>query len=516
MRKPLFVLLAAFFTLDGVFALASAPLEQRVVEHALSNGIRLLILERRFSPTVSIRMMFRTGSVDEVGGKTGLAHLFEHMMFKGTETLGTRDYAKEAPLLKEIDALHRQLDQEKSKGDQADQRRISNLIEKLRDVEAQEAALVSENELWNLYEREGASALNAATSHDYTQYILDLPSNKLELWALLDSDRLRHPVFRQFYQEREVVKEERRMRVDTHPEGKLFEEFLAAAYTAHPYRHPTIGWESDLNFLTVADLEDFYRRHYTPEHLTIAVVGDVKTAQVIALAERYFGAWRAPAAPLRHIPEEPPQAGAREIKVRYEAQPHLLMGFHIPGGSDPGHITCYAIAQLLANGTTSRLYKTLVEEKKLASSVGASEDYPGERYGSLLLISAVPRFPHTSQEVIQAVEKEIDRLKQRPVEDWELEKIRAAVDVTLLNVLQTNGGMASTLAYNQTIFGDWRYLLRFQKRIAELTPQDIQNAARKYLTRDNRTVALLEPLEKPPISSANPSLPAKNDEGKGP
>src|SRR6185503_3427257 len=164
------------------------------------------------------------------------------------------------------------------------------------------------NELWDLYEREGASELNANTSPDYTQYIVDLPSNKIELWAMLDSDRVRHPVFRQFYQEREVVKEERRMRVDTNPEGKLFENFLATAYIAHPYRHPTIGWESDLDHLSVADLTDFYHRYYTPDHLTIAVVGDVSAPRVIQLVERYFGPWKAPRAGPHLTTVEPPQS----------------------------------------------------------------------------------------------------------------------------------------------------------------------------------------------------------------
>jgi len=262
----------------AAFLFLSAPLpaetellslEKRVVEHTLSNGITLLILERHFSPTVSVRMMFRTGSVDEVGGKTGLAHMFEHMMFKGTKTLGTKNYAAEAPLLRQVDTLHQAIDHEKEKGSAADQKRIGELIDQVRAVEEKANALVAVNELWSLYEREGASTLNANTAPDFTQYMVDLPSNKIALWAILDSDRVKNPVFRQFYQEREVVKEERRMRVDTNPEGKLYEGFLAAAYTSHPYRNPTIGWESDLDHLYVTDLVDFYKKHYTPEALTI-------------------------------------------------------------------------------------------------------------------------------------------------------------------------------------------------------------------------------------------------------
>lgn len=497
MCKLRFWFLAGLFAPAVLLASELPSLEKRVVERTLSNGIKLLILERHFSPTVSIRMMFRTGSADEVSGKTGLAHMFEHMLFKGTRTLGTTNYAAEAPLLKQVDALRQQLLREKDKGGRADQGRIAQLLERLRAVEEKANAWVVENELWNLYEREGASALNANTSRDYTQYIVDLPSNKLTLWALLDSDRIRNPVFRQFYQEREVVKEERRMRVDTHPEGKLFEDFLAVAYLAHPYRYPTIGWESDLDHLSASDLQHFYERNYTPDQLTIAIVGDVKASAAAALVEKYFGGWRAPSLTRTPPTEEAPQTGVRRLTVTFDAQPRVLMGFHIPGFPHADHATSYALSSLLGSGTTSRLYKALVEKKKVATALETGHDYPGERYAPLLIISAAPRHPRRTEDVLKAIEEELERLKKEPVAEWELEKIRAGVDVGLLNTLQTNAGMAGTLVYNQTVFGDWRYLLRFQKRIHELTSQELQNFARKIFVDDNKTIAVLEPIKKP-------------------
>ncbi len=474
-----------------------APLEQRVVEHNCPNGIKLLILERHFSPTVAIRMMFRTGSVDETDGKTGLAHMFEHMMFKGTKTLGTKNYRLEAPLLKSIDQLHQDLDTEKAKNQNADQAKIAKLLDQLRDLEAKEASLVSENELWNLYEREGGSGINAATSHDFTEYVVDLPSNKLKLWALLDSDRIRNPVFRQFYPEREVVKEERRMRVDTNPEGKLFEEFLATSYLQHPYHHPTLGWDSDLDHLTVKDLEDFYHHFYTPNQLTIAVVGDVKAQEAISLVDQYFGSWNVAGSTRPLIAPEPAQASARKTTVKFDAQPHLIVGYHLASYPDPEHDVAFALSELLGSGTTSRLYKTIVQKKRLATSIETGQDYPGERYAPLLLISAAPRFPHTVDEVIQAVHTELDRVKKEPIAEWEMEKMRAAVNVGLLSQLQTNAGMASTLVYDQCIFGDWRYLLRFQKRINEMTSAEVQALARKLFKSENETVAVIVSTKTP-------------------
>ncbi len=474
----------------------SSLLEQRVVEHTLSNGIKLLILERHFSPTVSIRMMFRVGSVDETTGKTGLAHMFEHMMFKGTKTLGTHNYAAEAPLLAHMDRLQLAIAKEKQRNDQADQKRIGDLIDELRVVEEKSRAYIVDNELWNLYEREGASVLNASTSRDFTQYMVDLPSNKIELWAILDSDRLKNPVFRQFYQEREVVKEERRMRIDTDPEGKLFEVFTSVAYQSHPYRNPTIGWEGDLDHLYVSDLVDFYQKHYTPDQLTISIVGDVKAQDTLRLVEKYFGNWRVAGPPPSHIAPEPKQTGARQTSVTFEAQPQVVLGYHIPGYPHPDQVIAYAVSYLLGTGSTSRFYKALVEKKKVAAAVETAQDYPGERYASLFLISAQARHPHTNAQVTQAIEHELNRLKKDPVEPWELEKVRAAVEVGILETLQTNSGMASTLVYNQSIFGDWRYLLRFQQQIKELSAQDIQLFARKYFLKDNLTVGALEPVKK--------------------
>lgn len=474
-----------------------ATLDKRVVEHVTPNGIHVLLLERHFSPTVAIRMMFRVGSVDEVSGKTGLAHMFEHMMFKGSKTLGTKNFAAEEPLLKKISALHRALAEEKRKSDKADQKRIGELIDQIRVVEAQAKTYGVDNELWNLYEREGASTLNATTSRDYTQYILDLPSNKLKLWAILDSDRLKNPVFRQFYQERDVVKEERRMRVDTSAEGKLFESFVSTAYQTHPYRNPTIGWEADLDQLQTDDLTDFYRKHYTPDNLTISIVGDINVKDTIAMVDHYFGDWKADRPDLHPPTEEPPQSGERRTSVQFDAQPRVIVGYHLPAHPHHDQIISYAVSHLLGAGSSSRLYKALVEKKKVTTSIQVGQDYPGERFASLFIIAGESRHPHTTTEVLKAIDQELERLKKEPVEEWELEKVRAAVEVGILDTLQTNSGMASTLAYNQAVFGDWKYLLTFQNEIRALKAQDIQHFARTYFVKPNSTVGILEPTKKP-------------------
>ena len=473
------------------------PLEHRVVEHTLANGITLLVMERHFSPTVSCRMMFRVGSVDEASGKTGLAHMFEHMMFKGTRTMGTRNYAAEAEVLKQVDALHRKLDMEKRKGIDADQTKIAHLLDELHALQEKAATYVVPNEMWQLYEREGGSSLNASTSHDWTRYTVDLPSNKLALWAALDADRLKNPVFREFYSEREVVKEERRMRVDTSPDGLLLEQFLATAYMAHPYRMPTIGWESDLDHLNMADLQDFYRRYYTPDQLTIAIVGDVKAADVIALVEKNFGDWKAPVGDRNWITAEPPHSGPRRVTVAYEAEPQLMVGYPIPAWPDPDFIVADAVSNLLNGGLSSRLHLALVEKRKMVSGLEIYTDYPGTRYGPQFLIAMTPRFPYTNAQVLTALEAELDKVKKEPIQDWEMERVRASVDMTLLSALETNDGLADMLVTAQTIYRDWRYILRYQETIDKLTPADLQATARRLFDPSQQTVGFLEKKETP-------------------
>lgn len=495
MRRAPYLVSVLF--LGATISIAAAPeapsLEKRVIEHKLSNGITLLVLERKFSPTVSIRMIFPTGSVDEVSGKTGLAHMFEHMLFKGTKTVGTRNYAQESILLKEIDALYRQMDSEKAKRHQADPQKISGLLERIRPLEQKAGAFIMENELWNIYEREGGSNLNASTSRDYTQYRVDLPSNKISLWAQLDSDRLRNPVFRQFYSEREVVKEERRMRVDNDPDGRLFEQFLATAYMSHPYRNPTIGWESDIDRLHVSDLEDFYKRYYTPERLVIAVVGDIKASEVIEMAERSFGAWKTPAGETSNITEDTLQTGERRVVIKDESQPKLVVGYPLPAYPNRDHFVAEALVNLLTSGTTSRLYKALVEKRQVATSIEAYKDYPGNRFNPLFIISAVPRRPTSNEKLLAAIQEELAELQKKPLETWELEKIRASTEMEMLSLLQSNGGMADTLAYSQAIFGSWKYLVDYQKQMASITAQDIQRLAKDALQVNKRTVGFLEP-----------------------
>ena len=491
--------LSLSLNLDLSFA-ASFGLADRVLEKKLTNGLTILMVERHQTPVVSLNMTFAVGGVNEQVGQTGLAHLYEHMAFKGTRTVGTKDYEKERPILDEwyqvgteLERRQRELarrSQEKP-ASQEDQAAIEKLQKRFTELQEQAGQYVAGNEMALLYQRHGGVGLNAATGKDLTRYMINLPANRLPLWAALEADRMAHPVLREFYKERGVVMEERRLRNDDSPNGLLFETFTSAAFRAHPYGIPTIGWESDILSLTPADTEAFFKAYYGPGNATIAIVGDINPKEVMILIEQTFGKIPAalPQPPL--VTVEPPQRGERRVEVEFDAEPSVVIGFHKPALGHPDDYVFDVIDAVLSDGLTSRLYTTLIREKRIAASVNSDSNYPGVRSPNLFILSATPLAPHTTVEIEAAIYAEIERLKTEPVSAKELEKVLNNLDADLVRALRSNGGLASQLALYQTVAGDWRYALKARDKIAAVTPADIQRVAAEYFIKSNRTVATL-------------------------
>ena len=493
--------LAASLSLDlGLLFAASFGLADRVVEQKLANGLTVLMVERHQTPVVSLNMTFGVGGVNEQAGKTGLAHLYEHMAFKGTRTVGTKNYEKERPILEEWYRVGTELEQrqrvlarksQERPASPEDRAAIEGLQERFTELQEQAGQFVAGNEMALLYQRHGGVGLNAATGKDLTRYMISLPANRLPLWATLEADRMAHPVLREFYKERGVVMEERRLRNDDSPNGLLFETFTSAAFRAHPYSVPTIGWESDILSLTPADTEAFFKAYYGPGNATIAIVGDINPKDAMTLIEQTFG--RIPAAPPQPpiVTVEPPQRGERRVQVEFDAEPSVAIGFHKPALGHPDDYVFDVIDAVLSEGLTSRLYTTLVREKRIAASVNSDSNYPGVRSPNLFVLNATPLAPHTTEEVEAAIYAEIERLKTEPVSAKELEKVLNNLDADLVRALRSNGGLASQLALYQTVAGDWRYVLKARDKIAAVTPADIQRVAAEYFTKSNRTVATL-------------------------
>jgi predicted Zn-dependent peptidase len=469
-----------------------AEFEKRMTEFTLDNGLKFLVLERRAAPVVSFHIYADVGSVDEVEGITGLAHLFEHMAFKGTKTIGTKNYKAEAKAMARMDEAFAAIKAERRKGEQADKARLEQLQKEFKEAQDEAQKHLVHDEYEEVYKLQGSAGFNAYTSFDATQYIVSLPSNKVELWMVMESDRFRNPVIREFYKERDVVMEERRLGIESQPQGRLMEEFLAVAYKAHPYGHHVIGHMSDIQTVTRAEAEAFFKKYYGPGNLTIAIVGDVDPAEIRRLADKYFARIPGSAKPDPVETVEPPQLGERRVTVEDPAQPFVGIAYHKPGIDHADYAVFDAITDIVGMGRTSRLYKSLVKEKRIAIAASGFQGIPGDKYPGLFIFYAVPAKDHTHQECEEAIYVEIEKLKAELVTPEELEKAKTRARAGLIRQLDSNSGLAAELTFYEVVTGDWRNLFKRLDQIDQVTAEDIQRVAKEYFTTKNRTVGVIE------------------------
>lgn len=487
LRRPrlLFALLLAALALPGQDL---KQFEKKVTAFTLPNGLQFLVMERHEAPVVSFHTYVNTGSADDPSGRTGIAHMFEHMAFKGTETIGTLDWPAEKKAMEEVESLYDRLQAERNKGVKADPKAVALLETEVRMAIDRADAFVDPNQFARIIEENGGAGLNAGTGLDATEYYYSLPSNRIELWFLLESQRFLHPVFREFYKERDVVMEEYRMRVESSPEGKLLQEFRAAAFEAHPYRNPPSGWPSDIGNLRRADAQEFFEKRYVPANMTIAIVGDVDPAQAKRMAESYFGPLPArPLPPLLHT-TEPPQQGPKTALVESPTQPMLVFGYKRPDQYDKDDPVFDLLAMILSSGRTSWMYREMVQDKRIALEAEAVPTYPGGRYPNLFVFFVVPAQGHGVDENLKALDDLLERFKAQKVDLATLARVKAQARVQLLRRLADNAQVASMLAAFQAGYGDWRKLFTTFDDYAKATPDDVQRVARQYLAAQNRTL----------------------------
>jgi len=492
-----------------LFSLSSAAqdlasFEKKISVKQLANGLTVVVCERHEAPVFSFYTVVDAGSAQDPKGETGMAHMFEHMAFKGTTTIGTSNYDEEKAAIEKEEAAYQALQRERWRRAGPEPKKTEELEKTFHDAQEEANKYVRKNEFSEIIEGQGGQDLNATTEEDQTSYFYAMPANRLEFWAYMESDRFLHPVLREFYQERDVVYEERRMRTDSSPIGRMIEQFLATAYEAHPYRNPNVGWPSDLENLTRTDAQKFFDTYYVASNMTIAVVGDVKADQVFALVEKYFGRLPSRPKPEEIVTIEPRQVDERSVNIPEPSQPIYLEGYHRGDYLDKDDAVYDAISDLLSEGRTSRLYRSLVRDKKIAATAVGFTDFPGIKYASLFGFYAIPTPGHTAAELQSAFKEEIDRVKNEDVSGTELEMVKTRAKANLIRGLGDNNGLAAQLAIYQARYGDWRELFYNIDRLQKVTKEDIRRVANATFVPINRTVAIVQTAAPAATPSENP------------
>jgi predicted Zn-dependent peptidase len=489
------------FTL-AVLAAAPGGLETSVHRLALPNGMTWLVVERHGAPVFTGYVRVRVGGADEAPGQTGLAHLFEHMAFKGTPVLGTKDWEAEQPLLAELqkvgDALAALVRAGKGEGDEA-----KALTLELARLSKAHQALTDENALVRLYQRAGAVGLNATTDKDLTSYFVSLPKNRLALWLTVEAQRFASPVLRDFYTERAVVQEERLRSIETNPGGALFEELNQIAFVSSPYRWPTVGYAGDLRALSLAEAHAFFETYYRASNAVGCIVGDVQVDEVKALLEKTFALLPRKPRPAEPRFSEPVRRAERRSIVTFDAKPRLLLAFRKPPPPSRDDAIFDVLDVLLGEGRTGRLTQRLVYRERLAQAVDTFTG-PGSRYEGLFIISVLPLEGVKLEAVEAALWDELERLGREAVAERELDKVRNRVTANLARAQETNAGLAAALSRFEALLGDWRYVVELPRIIDSVTVAEVQDAARRYFVRTNSVT----------VSLSRGSGAGRNEEGK--
>jgi predicted Zn-dependent peptidase len=488
------IALIVFLGVTGgsLWAFDFSTIENKITDFTLDNGLKFIVLEDHSAPVASFVTLVDVGGADDPRGYDGLAHVFEHMAFKGTDEVGTKDYKAEMKALEKLDAAYAAYREEEKKGTLADANLLADLKADFDSSQQAADQLVEMNEYSVIVDREGGVGLNAGTGYDQTMYYCSFPSNRTELWFALESGRFLRPVLRQFYKEKDVIKEERRMGVESSPVGRLVEEFLGLAFKAHPYGMSLIGPMSDLSNIDKQAARDFLAKYYVASNMMIAIVGDVKPDDVKKLAKEYFGPLPKRPEPDRVTTIEPAQDAERRVAVFDKSQPFLLIGYHRPAVTDQDDPVYDAIADYLGQGRTSLLYSDLVKDKKIATSASAFASFPGNKYASEFGIFVVPAQGVTAEDCEAAVYEDIEKVVNEPIPQAELDKIKARAKASFINQLSSRSGMASQLVMYQNFFGDWRQMFKSLDAINAVTAEDVQRVAKETLARSNRTVGYIE------------------------
>ena len=482
---------------------ASLPAQKvPVQEFRLDNGMKLLMVPRKGAPNVAAGWVARVGSVNERPGITGMSHLFEHMMFKGTHAIGTKNIEEDLKIQAELDRVkgeirreERDLDRRLRIGEIADVQdpaartpRHRELLAEFDKLTQRQRDLIIKEELDKIYNAAGATSTNAGTMEDLTLYFTNVPSNKLELWFWMESDRLLNPVFREFYSERDVLHEERRRSIDSTPTGRYMEQFNALFWKSSPYSWPVVGWPSDLETITREDANAYFALNYAPNNLSASLVGDFEPERAVTLAKKYFGRLkRAAQDPEPVRTREVPQMGEQRMIAYAETNPQVTVRYHTVADGHRDEPVFEVLSGLL-NDRTGRLYKALVLEQQVATAARAGHN--GWKYDGFFEMNGTARPGKTPEQVEQALYKEIEKLQAEPAPERELQKVKNQLAATNFRRLQSDFFLMFQVLMAEAYRG-WQMLNTDPPRMQAVTAADVQRVARQYFAPENRNVLVL-------------------------
>lgn len=462
-----------------------AEVNLAVHKEVLPNGLTVLLHPNKQAPTVSCRLFYVTGSVHEVPGKSGLAHILEHELFKGTHKVGIQDSVADVRFMAVQDSLQALIRPAKLAGDTAT---VKKLTAEHDSVVNEHRKIFVKDELWGAYQAAGGTGLNAFTTDLMTAYIVTLPKNKIELFMWLESDRMQNAVLREFYSERDVVREERRMRYDDKPTGRYYETLNSLIYEAFPYRVPTIGWPSDIANLTREMADEHYRKYYKPRNAILVLAGDLDTTATMQMVKKYFGTIPAGEAFPPLTVRDPEQVGEKRFtQVRPDAPNLYTLVFKTPEVGDP-EIYALDIAEGVLNGRSGRLYKRLVEQEKLA--VGVSAGNSPNKYVSEFSVRVNLRPDADPAKVEKIVWEELEKLKNEPVSEREFQKVKNHAYAGLVRSFTDMENVATMLAWYE-MYGDYHIFLNWAGELEKVSAAQVQEAAKRTFLREKSVAGFL-------------------------
>jgi predicted Zn-dependent peptidase len=471
-----------------------SKIKDNISEFTLSNGLKFILLEDHSVPIASFVTYANVGGSDEKIGIYGISHFLEHMAFKGTSEVGTTNYEAEKKIFAKMDVIFDKILVEKGQVN-PDKDKIKGLEAELEKLKEEAAKYVVDTEFDGILKRHGVTGLNAGTNKDATIYFYSLPSNKIELWAYLEAQRFIDPVLREFYKERGVIQEERRVRTENNPIGKMLESMQALAFKDHPYRISVVGPMSNIDNITRADMMEYLRTNYTARNMVIGVTGDVYPDQLKKLAKKYFSAMKPGKKNHRLLTVEPKQLGEKNLTVYEDSQPVLLVGYHIPSELHEDFVKFSVLDNIITNGRSSRLTKKMQIDDKSALVIFSFAGYPGSKYPGLYLILAIPNKEHSNEKLLETIDKEIEKIKKESVTEEELASAKTRLKVRIIRQLGSNRGLLMGLLSSEIVHGSWQKAFDDLAAIEKVTTDDIQELVKTYLVKSNRTVGCIEKKE---------------------